>query len=261
MLEEYLILDRNGIVPTNLDSESSYSIRGHKFLRAKTDNKKEINEKVIHNYKNHNLYWGKASNLVYEFLDKRIGCDLRWVPVFYAKAHTKGIKSLDENNDRNTIGVCSPAGFNNMNHTFPVIIIDSNLGVIEKDRTSVHELIHGVRLQLEDLVLDKRGRVRSEVFADMLRKEKNHNEYNKNPKLAMNSIQKLSNTIDALRDTFGKEAAGYIAVRLKWNDVERIGSMWLFKDYRIKNYLKSRAMKSDDGSRLRFRIICERLGL
>ena len=96
MQEIFLNIDGKGIIPQDIESKGDYVTRGTNLisLMLKPRLKEKLFSKVETCFSYYSIKEIKISEKIYNFLEKKYECDLRWVPCFKrSEEHTSELQS------------------------------------------------------------------------------------------------------------------------------------------------------------------------
>ncbi len=256
MEECYLHADGKGIFPHDLEDRAEYLIRAMKMQEIYDDPrfKRSILSNLLADYPGQLVKECTAPYKAYDIMASKFGCDVSCTPYFKV-GKTKFLED--------SMGSCGLKhwriyGENDI--IVPYVLITC---CVFEQSTAVHEFIHAVRAEVIDKPYAKKDKVLAELFAEANALVPLHNVFLEYP---IHSIRKYSQMAKAhwrLRKAFG-DKADYAFIRLKEDELDDINSI---DNDKVKEYFKRRTayLEREDlistAGKLRFQIMCERMGL
>ena len=242
MLESYLKIDSKGIIPFEHETKPKYLTRGTDFIGLLL--KPRIKENFISNAEKTFSYSIKEiqiSEKVDNFFKKKYDCDLRWIPCFKSSRKKFGL-----------LGTCSGIEYKDgpRIYAIPTVFIDLN-----NSKIMIHELIHAMRKTF--LYYEEQRGLIEELFAETCNKLPQHDLFLYHPIKTFKISSKMKSVHNKLSNSFGNKA-DYIFIRLKEKEIEYL-SQENMNHGKIIEFFKE--INNNEPKKLRFEIICEKLGL
>ena len=267
MQESYLMADSKGIIPGDLEDRADYLLRAMKLQEASSD--QELNEDIgawlslEHLPSWHVACREKAPKKAYGIMADKFGCDVAWIPYFGTRPVRNKVWDLFYSLN-GLEGECSTF-YDPIRRIGIPVAISYNSGE-RKWRTAVHELIHAVRMGNNLDFYHGTGKVVSELFAESAVSFPVHDVFLMHPMKAVKWHSRIESANKKLRNCFGAKS-DYALIRLDMFDVaylsrEHVDERELVLYFKHKANLDSRYGTADKPKgEIRFRIMCEKLGL
>ncbi len=250
MEQVYLDIDSKGILPYDREPSMAYVFRGARLLMKRSEkDRKELSDLVRERNPKLGLVECEAPIKALEYMNRVYGCDLSWMPYFKAERFSfeEMVKSKFKVGEfLNT----------NINGEFvPAILVCGHVGTVG---IAIHEYSHAVRNPIDfnqEMIL-------REIFAESFRKVMtplNHDMFCSHIADFCRARKVIRSAQGKLDRAFGNMGR-YCFIRLRYDEVRKLAEDDI-DEIKVREYFKGEAVGRKSSGKVRFEIMCERLGL